>query len=85
MAAYQKRGKMSMGKAHALREAASRSALDELILRPPPRMPGRIPVHPDTDGAAILARVMAGPPVDDDDGDQSAAALEQIELATKAA
>ena len=62
---------MSMGKAHALREAASRSALGELILRPPPRMPGRIPVHPDTDGAAILARVMAEPPVDDDDGDQS--------------
>jgi len=76
---------MSMGKAHALREAASRSVLDELILRPPPRMPGRIPVHPDTDGAAILARVMAEPPVGDDDGDQSAAALEQIELATNAA
>jgi hypothetical protein len=70
-----------MGKAHALREAASQSALDELILRPPPRTP----VHPDTDGAAILARVMAEPPFDDDDGDHSAAALEQIELATDAA
>ena len=75
---------MSMGKAHAFREAAPQSAL-ELILRPPPRTPGRIPVHPDTDGAAILARVMAEPPVGDDDGDQSAAALEQIELATNAA
>ena len=85
MAAPEERGKMSMGKAHALREAASQSALDELILRPPPRTPGRIPVHPDTDGAAILARVMAEPPVGDDDGDQSAAALEQIELATNAA
>jgi hypothetical protein len=62
---------MSMGKAHALR---GQSALDELILRPPPRTPGRIPVHPDTDGAAILARVMAEPPVDDDDGQPGAAA-----------
>jgi hypothetical protein len=52
---------MNMGKADALREAASRSTLDELVLRPPPRTPGRIPVHPDTDGAAILARVMAEP------------------------
>jgi hypothetical protein len=76
---------MNMGKADALREAASRSTLDELVLRPPPRTPGRIPVHPDTDGAAILARVMADPPVDDDDGDQSAAVLEPIELATNAA
>ena len=65
---------MSMGKAHALREAASQSALDELILRPPPRTPGRIPVHPDTEGAAILARFMAESPVDDDDGEQGATA-----------
>ena len=75
MAAPEERGetKLSTGKAHALREAASRSALDELILSPPPRTPGRIPIHPDTDAAGILARVMAEP-VYDDDGEQSAAA-----------
>ena len=65
---------MSMGKAHALREAASRSALDELVLGPPSRTPDRIAIHPDTDGAAILARVMADRSVDDDDGEQDAAA-----------
>ena len=71
---------MSMGKAHALREAASRSALDELVLGRPPRTPGRIAIHPDTDGAAILARVMAERSVDDDDGEQGAAAHSQTKL-----
>ena len=71
---------MSMGKAYALREAASRSALDELILSPPPRTPGRIPIHPDTDAAGILARVMAERSVDDDDGEQGAAAHSQTKL-----
>jgi hypothetical protein len=38
-----------------------RSGLFEYLTREPPRPRGRIPVHPSTDGAAILRRVLGEP------------------------
>jgi hypothetical protein len=46
--------------------ALERSALFQVLTREPPRPRGAIPVHPTTDGAAILARVLSEPIAEED-------------------
>jgi hypothetical protein len=43
-----------------------RSALAEWRCRPPPRPRSAITIHPDTDAAAIVRRVLNEPIVDDE-------------------